>query len=129
MRGGCLSGPVTTRSTARLFTMRTKDLRAAVERIKADPDFARRAYEEPEAVLPTEYDLDPSQWQVVHRALVADVEDADDDVSGFQLPTWGTGMDFPHLDVLVSGGTATGQAHKHLAGVKYNDITIEGKRG
>jgi len=80
-------------------------------------------------VLPTEYDLDPSQWQVVHRALVADVEDADDDVSGFQLPTWGTGMDFPHLDVLVSGGTATGQAHKHLAGVKYNDITIEGKRG
>ena len=45
--------------------MTVKGLRAAIERIKADPDFARRAYEDPEAVLPIEYDLDPSQRQAV----------------------------------------------------------------
>jgi hypothetical protein len=110
--------------------MTAKDVRAAVDRIKADPDFARRACDDPEAVLPIEYDLDPSQWQAVHRALVADVEDAND-VSGFQFPNWGTGMEFPHLDLLVSPGGAatTSQAHKHIAGVKYEDITIQEKRG
>lgn len=107
--------------------MAKKDLRAAVERIKADPDFARRAYEDPEAVLPTEYDLDPSQWQAVHRALVADLDDPRDDVNGFQLSNWGTGMEFPRLNALVSP-TATSQAHKHIAGVKYEDITIDEKR-
>jgi hypothetical protein len=82
--------------------MTTKDLRAAVDHIKADPEFARRAYENPEAVLPVKYDLDPSQWQAVHRALVADVEDAND-VTGFQLADWGT-VAFIHLDELASSG-------------------------
>ena len=112
------------RKEAKGEDMTAKEMRATVDRIKADPDFARRAYEDPEAVLPIEYDLDPAQWQEVHRALVADVadanaDDAEDDVSGFQLPNWGVGMEFPHLDVLVSPS-----AHKHIAGVKYEDITI-----
>jgi hypothetical protein len=82
--------------------VRAKDLQAAVDRLKVDPEFARRAYEEPKAVLPIEYDLDPSQWQAVHRALVEDVNEADEDVTGSQLPNWRTGMEFRHLDEVVS---------------------------
>jgi hypothetical protein len=102
--------------------MTAKDMQAAVDRIKADPDFARRAYEDPEAVLPSEYDLGPAQWKALHQALVADIDDSDEDVSGFQLPNWGTAMEFPHLDVLVSPSDSTNRyAHKHIAGVKYED--------
>jgi hypothetical protein len=106
--------------------MTTKDLRAAVERIKADPDFARRAYEEPEAVLPIEYDLDSSQWQAVHRALVTDVDDADDDVSGFQLANWGTGMEFPHLDELASATEKNPQRFNFIRGWprKYGGFSV-----
>jgi hypothetical protein len=91
--------------------MTSKDLRAAVERIKADPEFAQRAYEEPDAVLPVEYDLDPSQWQAVHRALAADVDTGDEEVAGFRMLDWSGRQDFPHLDALVSPrDIATGQA-------------------
>jgi hypothetical protein len=105
--------------------MTTKDLRAAVERMKTDVDFARRAYEEPDAVLPIEYDLDPSQWQAVHRALVADVEDANE-VTGFQLADWG-GVAFIHLDELASSGKAPPVIHKVPGRLKWENITL--KRG
>jgi hypothetical protein len=105
--------------------MTAKDLRATVDRIKVDPDFARRAYDDPEAVLPIEYDLDPSQWQAVHRALVADVEDAND-VTGFQLDDWG-GVAFIHLDELASSGKAPPVIHKVPGARKWGDITL--KRG
>jgi hypothetical protein len=91
--------------------MTSKDLRDSVERIKDDPEFARRAYEHPEAVLPVEYDLDPAQWQAVHRALVADVDEGDDEVGGFQADVWGVRQNFVNLDALVSPrDAATGQA-------------------
>ena len=105
--------------------MKAKDVRAAVDRIKADPDFARRAYEDPEAVLPIEYDLDPSQWQAVHRALVADMEDAND-VTGFQLADWGT-VAFIHLDELSSSGKTPPVTPKIPGSRKWSDITL--KRG
>ena len=105
--------------------MTSKDLRAAVERIKADPGFARRAYEEPEAALPVEYNLDPSQWQAVHRALVADVEDANE-VTGFQSGDWGT-VAFIHLDELASSGKAPPVIKKIPGTLKWQDITL--KRG
>lgn len=82
--------------------MTSEDVRAAVERIRTDPEFAQRAYEEPEAVLPLEFDLDPAQWQAVHRALAADVDAGDEEVDGFQLLDWGSRQTFPHLDALVS---------------------------
>ena len=97
--------------------MTSRDMRAAVERLMTDPEFARRAYEEPEKVLPVEYDLDPAQWQAVHRALVAEVDEADDadeakaEVAGFQVVDWSGREDFPHLLDLVSPrDAATGQA-------------------
>ncbi len=100
--------------------MASDHLRAAIERIKTDPQFAQRAYEEPEAVLPIEFDLDPSQWQAVHRALAADAEADDEEVAGFELLDWGSRQIFPNLDALVSPrDAATGQAtgrrqHKDL---------------
>ena len=91
--------------------MTSKDIRAAVERIKGDPEFAQRAYEEPEAVLPVEYDLDPSQWQAVHRALAADVDRGDEEVAGFVALDWGSREIFPNLDLLISArDVATGHA-------------------
>jgi hypothetical protein len=91
--------------------MTSKDTRAAVERIKGDPEFAQRAYEEPEAVLPVEYDLDPAQWQAVHRALAADVDSEDEDVAGFVALDWSSRQFFPNLDLLISPrDAATGQA-------------------
>jgi hypothetical protein len=91
--------------------MTSKDMRAAVERLMADPEFARRAYEEPEKVLPVEFDLDPAQWQAVHRALAAEVDDTEDDVAGFQILDWSARRDFPHLAALVSPrDISTGQA-------------------
>jgi hypothetical protein len=101
--------------------MTSKDMRAAVERLMTDPEFARRAYEEPDKVLPIEYDLDPAQWQAVHRALVAEVEDVDDEVAGFQMLDWTGRQDFPHLMDLVSprdiaAGQASGRRqHKPIA--------------
>jgi hypothetical protein len=95
----------------RLTYMASEEMRAAVERIKSDPEFAQRAYEAPEAVLPIEFDLDPSQWQAVHRALAADAEAGDEDVGGFVLLDWGSRQMFPNLDALVSlRDAATGQA-------------------
>jgi type VI protein secretion system component Hcp len=47
--------------------MTSKDMRAAVERLMTDPEFAQHAYEDPEKVLPIEYDLDPAQWQAGKR--------------------------------------------------------------
>ena len=91
--------------------MTSKDMRTAIERIKSDPEFAQRAYEEPEAVLPVEYDLDPSQWQAVHRALAADVDRGDEEVAGFVALDWGSREIFPNLDLLISArDVATGQA-------------------
>jgi hypothetical protein len=90
--------------------MTSKDRRAAVERLMTDPEFARRAYEDPEKVLPIEYDLDPAQWQAVHRALEAEVDDAEDEVAGFQMLNWSGRQNFPHLLDLVSPrDAATGQ--------------------
>ena len=77
------------------------------------------------AVLPIEFDLDPSQWQAVHRALVADVEDAND-VTGFQLGEWGT-VAFIHLDELASSGQAPPVIHKIPGRLKWSPITL--KRG
>ena len=82
--------------------MTSDEMRAAVERLTTDPEFARRAYEKPEAVLPVEYDLDPSQWQAVHRALVAEVDDDKDEVEGFMALDWSGRQDFPHLAALVA---------------------------
>lgn len=91
--------------------MTSEAMRAAVERIKGDPEFAQRAYDEPEAVLPIEFDLDPSQWQAVHRALAADVEAGEEEVAGFEVVDWGSRQFFPNLDALVSPrDAATGQA-------------------
>jgi hypothetical protein len=82
--------------------MTSKDMRAAVERLMTDPEFAQHAYEDPEKVLPIEYDLDPAQWQAVHRALEAGVDDAEDELAGFQMLNWSGREDFPHLLDLVS---------------------------
>jgi hypothetical protein len=102
--------------------MASEDMPAAVERIKTDPEFARRAYEEPEAVLPIEFDLDPSQWQAVHRALAADAEADDEEVAGFELLDWGSRQIFPNLDALVSPrDAATGQATGRR---QYKDFTV-----
>ncbi len=76
-------------------------------------------------MLPIEFDLDPSQWQAVHRALVADVEDAND-VTGFQLAEWGS-VAFIHLDELASSGQAPPVIHKVPGMKKWGDITL--KRG
>jgi hypothetical protein len=90
----------------------SEEIRAAVERIKADPEFAQRAYEQPEAVLPIEYDLDPAQWQAVHRALATDADPGDEEVAGFELRNWGSRQIFPNLDALVSSSGT--RQHKSL---------------
>src|SRR5947209_20361946 len=82
--------------------MTSDEMRAAVERLTTDPEFAWRAYEKPEAVLPVEYDLDPSQWQAVHRALVAEVDDDKDEVEGVMAVDRSGRQDFPHLAALVT---------------------------
>ena len=61
-------------------------------------------------MLPLEFDLDPAQWQEVHRALAQDVDEGEKDVTGFEVLDWGARM-FPNLDALVSPrDVATGQA-------------------
>ena len=52
---------------------RGKGLEAAVEKILADPKYARKVLEAPEATLQSDFDLDAGEWRAIHWSLQQDV--------------------------------------------------------
>jgi hypothetical protein len=100
--------------------MTTSDIEAAADRVMADPDFARRLHETPEAPeVRAEYNLDPAEWQALHRALAADVDAATDEVVGFGGDPFSFGLSFDHVGPLGSGDP-TAEAGKR----QHKPITI-----
>lgn len=103
----------------------TTNLKAAVDRIFADPDFARRVYEDPELTLGGECGLDDDDVRAVQAALAADVAAARDevgDVAAFDIlktpgpPSGPVPIPYPNLSSLaaaaardVSRGRASGR--------------------
>lgn len=90
--------------------MTTEALQATAERIVADRDFARRVYEAGEEATPFEYDLDPAEWQAVHRALAADVEAASGEVAGYSFSWGAANLGFTNVQAVADAAKGKGKA-------------------
>ena len=103
----------------------TTNLKAAVDRIFADPDFARRVYEDPESTLVGECGLNDDDVRAVHAALAADVGEARDevaDVAAFDIvktpspPSGPVPIPYPNLGLLASAAAVRDAASGKTSG-------------
>jgi hypothetical protein len=101
----------------------TINLRAAIDRMFADPDFARRVYEDPESTLVGECGLNDDDVRAVHAALAADVAEARDEVADVAAFDFGTPepagpvpIPYPNLSSLVSAAAARDVASGQASG-------------
>lgn len=58
----------------------------AVEKILADPTYARYVLENPEKALTSDFDLEPGEWRSIHWSLKQDIEDSARQARYAQLP-------------------------------------------
>jgi len=78
--------------------MSDKGIDACVEKLLADPEYAKRALKEPEQTLTADHDLDPGEWRSIHWALKQDVEDSLGDVTGHSIASINfTAVNFNYL--------------------------------